>query len=107
MVEDEPMNTGGETVSDQLVENSRVQTATQLLNQYPIEQYEEWYKTNHPEIYAGYSYNKNKVVNKPVTEQSSNLKSVLIILGILAVFAIIVVAVLFGFLGQANEFLNF
>ncbi len=86
---------------------TRLDEVNEFLAKYPIESYEDWYKSNYPDVYAGYVHAKNAFYKpeKPVTVKEKakvSLKLLGITLSILAVFAVIVYFVLMWLFSQAG-----
>ncbi len=87
---------------------SRVDIVNEVLTKYPIEQYLDWYKTNYPDVYAGYLFAKAMYL-KPVAPQTVeqkvkwSLKTILILFAILGVTIVIVYFVLLWLFSQAGS----
>lgn len=86
------------------VEKTRIDLVNEMLTNYPIDKYSDWYMANHPDIYAAYMFAKEQFsVTKPVTIKKKarmSIKMLALLLGIIGVFAVIVFFVVMYFLNQ-------
>ena len=85
------------------VKKTRIELVTEMLTNYPLEKFKDWYLTNHPDIYAAYVFAKEEFSPKKETVKQKariSLKLLIILLAIIGVAAVIVFFVMTNFLNE-------